>query len=489
MSMRLLFCCEFYFPSVGGVQEVMRQIAEQMVARGHEVTVATSRLADRHISNLNGVNIIEFGVSGNHVNSILGEIERYQEFVANFPCDVVMIKAAQQWTFDGLWAVLDRIKARKVFIPCGFSGLYEPVYRQYFNDLPEILRRFDHLIFYAESYRDIDFVRRHDISNFSISPNGASEQEFNVAPDPSFRFRHGIPEESFLVLTVGSLTGVKGHLECAEAYARINTRGRHTSFVMCGNKPSQSVVEASTSFEPECVVSKPATASPVPAWIKRRINRIFGLTYRSVGVFRREGFYGVLQRLWTRFAGVMLGLFTSTVGVALSLNENAFLLKTAKPLDYWVDNARRQANTKQLLQMDLPRAELVQAFMAADLFVFASNIEYSPLVLFEAAAAGTPFLSVPVGNAEEIARWTGGGMICPAPKDERGFTRVNPRLLANAIESVMGRRAELRQMGEHARNIWSREFTWTVIAARYEHVLQGDPALGYVNPSSVPATE
>ena len=32
--MRMLFCCEFYYPSVGGVAEVMRQIAERMAAGG-----------------------------------------------------------------------------------------------------------------------------------------------------------------------------------------------------------------------------------------------------------------------------------------------------------------------------------------------------------------------------------------------------------------------------------------------------------------------
>ena len=36
--MQFLFCCEFYYPSIGGVQEVMRQIAERMVLRGHQVT-------------------------------------------------------------------------------------------------------------------------------------------------------------------------------------------------------------------------------------------------------------------------------------------------------------------------------------------------------------------------------------------------------------------------------------------------------------------
>ncbi len=55
--MRLLFCCEYYHPSRGGVQEVMRQIAERMAAAGHEITVVTTRLKERTFTTLNGVRI------------------------------------------------------------------------------------------------------------------------------------------------------------------------------------------------------------------------------------------------------------------------------------------------------------------------------------------------------------------------------------------------------------------------------------------------
>ena len=115
--MHILFCCELYAPSVGGVQEVMRQLAERLVVRGHHVTVATSRLPGRELETLNGVNIKEFDVSGNLVSGMKGEIERYQEYVVAGGFDIVMIKAAQQWTFDALWPVLDEIKLPKVFIP------------------------------------------------------------------------------------------------------------------------------------------------------------------------------------------------------------------------------------------------------------------------------------------------------------------------------------------------------------------------------------
>lgn len=496
--MRLLFCCEFYYPSVGGVQEVMRQIAERMVARGHDVTVATSRLPNRDFSDHNGVKIVEFGVAGNNVRGIDGEVERYTAFVESFVCDAILIKAAQQWTFDALWPVLDNIQARKVFIPCGFSGLHEPAYTGYFEKLPDILRKFDHLIFYAENYRDVDFTRHHQIEQFSILANGASEIEFGVAQDPGFRDKHGIPRDSAVLLTVGSMTGVKGHRELLEAFVRLKTTRRHVTFIMNGNPPPKPVVTLSrnkpgqsTASTATAIVQDPAPTRPglrercVRIYreeglkgIWDRINLRLGLTRRlnaivytwrtAGGILRTEGWLGIRLRLMQRIGP---RLERSGLIQWMPASFKAF----QNPMSFWIAEAKKNPQHKLLVIADYPRDELVQAYMAADLFVFASNIEYSPLVLFESAAAGTAFLSVPVGNAEEIARWTGAGLICPADKDSRGYTRAVPEVLAREIASAIENPARLEALGAAGHAAWKARYTWDYITGQYEAILQGKP--------------
>src|ERR1700761_3843084 len=110
----------------------MRQIAEQMVKAGHDVTVATSANAKRTTKFHHGVQIAEFRTEGNLIDGVRGEVDRYRDFVSTFDGDAILIKAAQQWSFDALIPLLDRIKVRKVFIPCGFSALYEPRFAGYF---------------------------------------------------------------------------------------------------------------------------------------------------------------------------------------------------------------------------------------------------------------------------------------------------------------------------------------------------------------------
>lgn len=421
--MRILFCCEFYAPSVGGVPEVMRQLAERLAEKGHEVTVATSQLASRDFSSLNGVRIQEFEVSGNLVKGIFGDQEGYREYIIRGDFDVVMIKAAQQWTFDALWPVLDQIKIPKVFIPCGFSGLLEPDYADYFFQIPKILRQFDHLIFYASDYRDINFARQHELSKFSIIPNGASERDFGVMPDAAFRARNNISADDFVFLTVGSFTGLKGHLELARAFTQMQMPlGKNAVLILNGNESSKAVVNY--------------LASPD----------------KLVNLLRSYGLYYVVRHLAKSFL-----LSTGIVDKS----------KVVKQIAAKVNS--REVN-KTILITNFPKPELIQAYMAADLFVFASNVEYSPLVLFESVAAGTPFLSVDVGNAVEIAEWTESGRICPSEKDDRGYTRVDPSVLAQQMNRMMGDETALHELGERGCRNWLESFTWEKISGQYEKI-------------------
>jgi glycosyltransferase involved in cell wall biosynthesis len=392
----------------------MRQVAIRLAEHGHQVTVATSRLPEREADKIDEVEIAAFDVRGNLVRGISGEADAYRRFVLQGNYDVFLVKAAQQWTFDALIPVLDRMTKPKIFVPCGFSGLYDPAYAEYYRRMPEWLAKFDQLVFYASDYRDINLARAHAPTNFTVIPNGASEREFLVERDAAFRRRHGIAEDAFVVLTVGSLTGLKGHRELAQAFALARfPDNRPAVLLLNGNDP-----------------------------------------------FRKAGLRGFLGR---EVKPLLL-----RAGLEGPLKALGF--STEPRLKDLVAKINESMPATRALLTHLPRSELIQAYLNSDLFVFASNVEYSPLVLYEAAAAGLPFLSVPVGNAEEIARLTGGGEICPAPRDARGYTRPDPATLARHMESLAVREQDRRAYGEAGRRNWREQFTWQRIALRYEDV-------------------
>jgi len=454
--MKFLFCCEYYAPSRGGVQEVMQQIAERLVKIGHEVTVATTALVNRDFAVLNGVKIEGFKVSGNYVNGMQGELGRYRQYVRSFKGEAILIKAAEQWTFDALWNDFDSILIRKVFIPCGFLSFYNPAYEEYFLELPSVLKKMDKLIFYSSSYRDINFVREHGIEHYSILSNGASEEEFSVKKDPMFRSRYSISPQDNLILLVGSLTGGKGHLELAKSFELMQTKGNST-LILNGNNPynngtiktDENIIE---SLVGSSIKFKKGSNRKIWAHYLKNKKKIFNFLFKNIRYPAR---------------------------ICKKVKETTVHLRSHVSTPYQqiqevITRTHHEQPNKRILLIDLPRPELVQAYLAADLFVLSSYGEYSPLVLFEAAAAATPFISSPVGNAEEIISWLGGGWLCKSSSDQMGFQHVDISALSQQIGDLLSNRENLEIIGKKIQSEWQRQFTWGRIVKAYEAELKGD---------------
>lgn len=423
--MKILFCVEFYYPSIGGAQEVVRQIAERLAASGHDVTVATSWLQQRSSDIINGVKVVGFKVSGNQVRGLSGEVDVYREFIRKSDIDVLFFYAAQQWTFDAAWETFADIGAKKVFVPCGYSGLYNSAYADYFQKLPTILRQLDAVVYHAESYRDIDFARDHGLTNSIVIPNGAAAEEFSIDLDPAFRSSIGAKQETQILLTVGSATGLKGHLELARAFALADFGAREALLIINGNQPHSDGHRRSYYRR------------------FRELVRTYGLVY----AFRHS--------------------------VKMLLLAAGWRGGNANSIEMWVASVNDgRYGKKRVLRVDLPRAKLVQAYLQSDLFVFASNIEYSPLVLYEACAAKLPYLTVPVGNTAEIVAWTGGGEMCDASRDSDGYTRADPQVLARAIEKLLSDPARLSRLGENGKAASAARFNWASLSREYEDLFR-----------------
>jgi glycosyltransferase involved in cell wall biosynthesis len=385
--MNILHTVEFYAPSTGGSQEAVRQLSERMAAQGHRVTVATTTLAERTSRSLNGVAIEEFRIAGNRVRGMSGEIDRYQRFLLESDFDVVMNYAAQEWAADLFFEVMDGVRGKKVLVPCGYSGLYDPAYADYFGAMPAVLKKYDASVYLSETYRDLTFARAHGIDNLHVIPNGAGADEFGDAAASStdaFRRAHGV--QGLLVLTVGNHTGQKGHAEAMRAIGRARVAGATTLMIVGGG----------------------------PGGCETRCRR---------------------QASWI--------------------------------------NARSWLTGKRVVVADVARSEVRQAFMAADIFLFLSNIEASPIVLFEAVASGTPFIASPVGNSAEVAGWTGAGLITRAEAMDDGTVRPDVESAARLVERLAADHTTRREMSSVGRAKWRERFTWERIAQDYLDLYEG----------------
>ncbi|TAL68267.1 MAG: glycosyltransferase family 1 protein [Bacteroidetes bacterium] len=385
MKLKILHTVESYLPARTGMSEVARQISERLVEKGHDVTIATSELAERKDLNINGVKIEEFGIKGNIVRGLKGDKEKYIDYILKSDFDIISNFAAQQWATDLVLPLLSQLNSKKVFIPTGFSGLYLRKYKNYYNKMAEWMKLYDMNVFLSEKYRDIEFARHNGLKNIKVIPNGADEKEFLEDTGIDFRYNYGIDKDDFMILHVGSRTGFKGHSEALSIFSRANIN--NSILIMIGNE----------------------------------------------GV----GLYKSLMKIFD----VKLVLFNK------SLSQKVL--------------------NKKVIVLNLSREETVQAFKEADLFLFPSNIECSPLVLFECLASKTPFLVTDVGNSSEIIEWSDSGFLMPT-KIFRGLSKAKIKESVTILEQFYHNREMRVKMAESGFNEWQKRFTWEKIADDYE---------------------
>ena len=383
LIMKILHTVEFYHPSQGGMQEVVKQISERLVKLGHEVTIATTKLSERKNKIINGVTIEEFAIEGNMVRGLKGETEKYKEFLINSDFDIITNFAAQQWASDLAFDILDKIKAKKVFVPTGFSGFYLPEHKDYFKKMKDWMNEYDMNIFLSNDYRDINFARKNNIKKIKLIPNGASEEEFLRQNNKDIKRKLNISKSHFLILHVGSHTGLKGHREAIQIFEKAKIT--NTTFLIIGN-----------SFGGGC----------------------------------------------TKYCFI---------------KEKLFNLST-----------RRFSDKKRLIVASLSREETLNAYKQADLFLFPSNIECSPIVLFECMASKTPFLTADIGNAKEIISWSKSGLLLPTVKDKNGYSSAKVNESAILLENILANSKRRDLMGKIGFNIWKTKFTWEKITKGYD---------------------
>jgi glycosyltransferase involved in cell wall biosynthesis len=411
--MKILHTVESYLPARHGMSEVVRQISERLVAKGHEVTVATGKHPERTSEDINGVKVAPFPVSGKSAIRIFGNPKAYQEFLLQSSFDVITNFAAQQWATDLMFPILDKIRAKKVLVPTGFSALKDPAFADYFEGIRSWMKQYDACVYLSDNYRDIDFARAAKLDNEAIITNAAAADEFEVPSDSRTAERLGIPKDHKLIIHVsGYLSVAKGQVEAVRIFGESQIRNT-TMLLICGE------------------FSKGLLA---------------GLHPRNLA-----------RGAWQLLRGRGLSGFLPAWQIA-----------------FWIHKYRHRNRRlgRQILTASLTRQETVDCFQRADALLFPSWIECSPLVLFEAAASATPFLVTDVGNAKEIISWTGGGEILPGKRlsDREGSVVADVAESAKILDRLWSEPARRATMAASARSAWKNHFTWEKIADRYEEL-------------------
>ena len=412
--MKVLICCENFYPSVGGVQEVIYQLSTRLINTNRKVTVATSFRTDRKSTSYKKILIKEFSVSGNYVLGMKGEVEHYRNFIINSNFDYIFIYAAQQWTLDCLIDVFDSIKTKIIFVPCGFSALGNVFYKNYYNKLKNLIGNIHHIVFHTKYYQDYEFLKKKLIKNkYSIIPNGADLKEFGKMKSQNFykqKFKHSL--DNFIILSNSSLYHNKGHLSLLKI---INKMPRNKKIIVYinANYPNDSV------------------------------NDLFSIIISFAKFFFRIFYYREIK------------LPPSIIILLIKLK--------AHQLNFFKNITVKQVN--------FSRDKLIELYKASDLFIFTSKVEYCPLVIYESMASNTAFVSSNVGNVKSIVDKFDCGLISKTFFN-KGLNRIDHQDLSKNVNLLINNDLYRKKKAANGRKAFLKNFNWDRIFLKYEKLFK-----------------
>jgi glycosyltransferase involved in cell wall biosynthesis len=250
--MRVIITSFTFPPEASGVSHVAYSQARGLASRGHEVTVATAFLRERDPKSFPGLKICQFDVRGcaslkfgHH-----GETQRYQEFIATEPADIILCHSWQNWATDVAVPAFPRSRAKKVILSHGFDAhIWSPnprvpfglgqwlCWQPYVLRFPALMRKFDHLIFLAER-KDCGRFFDHWLAAslktpLSIIPNGIHLEALENT-DLDFRKAYGIDPGHFLLLNVANYCDRKDQIATLRAFLR--ARRKDATLVFIGSE-------------------------------------------------------------------------------------------------------------------------------------------------------------------------------------------------------------------------------------------------------------
>ncbi|MCB0164418.1 MAG: glycosyltransferase family 4 protein [Anaerolineae bacterium] len=266
--MKLLHVTHQYRPAIGGSEQYMADLSEELVKRGHSVDVITGRSKDilswrselPTYEQLNGVNvhrfkgitryrffwhILKFGNDGHRQT----KSKWYEPFILFGTGPVIpgiawyILRHGHQYdlihiqTLPYFHAVYAYLCAKYIGKPVVITPHIHVDHTETFdlNIFNTILRGVDRV--FAVSPKEVPYLTNcsHvDQNRIMITGNGIKPAELPLLDKSACRARLGLPNDAFIVLFLGRKVKYKGLQTVLEAYAQMTSRYPHLRIVSAG---------------------------------------------------------------------------------------------------------------------------------------------------------------------------------------------------------------------------------------------------------------
>jgi glycosyltransferase involved in cell wall biosynthesis len=259
----VLFCTLAYFPGItGGAERQARLQAEELVRRGHRVTVVCARTDNLSSGEINGVRVVR-----------LRRIQRRRLFRLSYMVRLLAWLLVHGRKYDLVHVHLANLQAdigvavahvfhQPAYVKVACGGPVGEVRR--FGRMAKLTRWYG--LRHADRVQALSEEIQAELTAAGVAPermvripNGIDLREFRpLATDAQRRLRRdlGLPESGVVVLFLGRMVGYKGIDDLLEAWPRV--RAQNARLVVVGATPERQM------SVPPGVVVRPWAESPLP---------------------------------------------------------------------------------------------------------------------------------------------------------------------------------------------------------------------------------
>lgn len=212
---RVLIACDYFWPSIGGVEIIAENLGYELTQRGFQVDVATGGHPDRPGSSYRGIKVLS--------------LDRRPEWFSRSPKAVRHLRRLlEKGNYNGTILIADPLNwvlrsIEGADLPGGMRMAIQPLIneegygkwredRKFRRRLAGILRRASMVVALTRGGQETRFLKEEGIPSVYL-PNAVRP----CPPAANFRDRHGIPEDAPVLLHVANLWPVKNHLGLLDA--------------------------------------------------------------------------------------------------------------------------------------------------------------------------------------------------------------------------------------------------------------------------------
>jgi glycosyltransferase involved in cell wall biosynthesis len=231
-SKKVLIACDYFWPSIGGVELYVAELGVKLQEQNYQVEIATRWLPERKSTQHRGLKIHQFKCDENLSAPItIKTINEFRLLILNGDFDTVIV-LTQPDNWVGI-SMVDLPKPRPNIILLPSINIESIIEWEKTNRVPiisRVLRAADQLVSVSENGYDVQFFKTFGL-NYHFIPHAVEQ---NATPD-DFYVTYGFNRKLPLLVMVANFWPVKNHIGLLEHMARFDGEWQ---FAMIGHPVS-----------------------------------------------------------------------------------------------------------------------------------------------------------------------------------------------------------------------------------------------------------